>query len=214
MVKQQVAELIRAERFIPVVRVATTQEALDVADALKAGGARLIEVTFTVQGALEVIRKLKERYGTEIVLGAGTVLDVEGASSAVSAGAEFLVSPAFDMDVVLFAKKSNRLVIPGAMTPTEILNAWKAGADMVKVFPAGRLGGPDYIKSIRGPLPFIPLVPTGGVDLRSAASYIKAGATALGVGGELVDKRAVAEGQFDRIRESTRAFVRAIREAT
>lgn len=214
MVKQQVAELIRAERFIPVVRVATTQEALDVADALKAGGARLIEVTFTVQGALEVIRKLKERYGTEIVLGAGTVLDVEGASSAVSAGAEFLVSPAFDMDVVLFAKKSNRLVIPGAMTPTEILNAWKAGADMVKVFPAGRLGGPDYIKSIRGPLPFIPLVPTGGVDLRSAASYIKAGATALGVGGELVDKRAVAEGQFDRIRESTRAFVRTIREAT
>jgi 2-dehydro-3-deoxyphosphogluconate aldolase/(4S)-4-hydroxy-2-oxoglutarate aldolase len=214
MEKQQVAELIRAERFIPVVRVATTQEALDVADALKAGGARLIEVTFTVQGALEVIRKLKERYGTEIVLGAGTVLDVEGASSAVSAGAEFLVSPAFDMDVVLFAKKSNRLVIPGAMTPTEILNAWKAGADMVKVFPAGRLGGPDYIKSIRGPLPFIPLVPTGGVDLRSAASYIKAGATALGVGGELVDKRAVAEGQFDRIRESTRAFVRAIREAT
>jgi len=213
MEKQQVADLIRAEMFIPVVRVATTQEALAVADALKSGGAKLIEVTFTVRGALEVIRELKQRYWNEIVLGAGTVLNVESAHDALLAGAEFLVSPAFDVDVVRFARESNRLVIPGAMTPTEILNAWRAGADMVKVFPAGRLGGPDYIKSIRGPLPDIPLVPTGGVDLHTAASYIKAGAAALGIGGELVDKKAVAEKRFDMIIESTKAFIQAIREA-
>jgi 2-dehydro-3-deoxyphosphogluconate aldolase/(4S)-4-hydroxy-2-oxoglutarate aldolase len=213
MEKQQVADLIREEKFIPVVRVATPREALDVADALKAGGARLIEVTFTVGGALEVIRELKRKYQDEIVLGAGTVLDVEGAASALLAGAEFLVSPAFDMGVVRFAKESNRLVIPGAMTPTEILNAWKAGADMVKVFPAGRLGGPHYIRSIRGPFPDIPLVPTGGVDLQSAASYMKAGAAALGVGGELVDKKAIAEKRFDWISETTKTFLRTIREA-
>lgn len=213
MEKQKVADLIRAERFIPVVRVATTQEALDVADALKAGGARIIEVTFTVQGALEVIRELRQKFGDEIVLGAGTVLDAESAHDALLAGAEFLVSPALDMDVVRFAKESNRVVIPGAMTPTEILNAWRAGADMVKVFPAGRLGGPEYIKSVRGPFPDIPLVPTGGVDLKSAALYIKAGAAALGIGGELVDKKAVAEKNFDRISKSTKAFIKAIREA-
>jgi 2-dehydro-3-deoxyphosphogluconate aldolase/(4S)-4-hydroxy-2-oxoglutarate aldolase len=213
MEKQQLADLIRSERFIPVVRVATTREALDVADALRLGGAKLIEVTFTVKGALDVIAELKRKYEGEIVLGAGTVLDVESANRALLAGAEFLVSPAFDMDVVLFAANNNRLVIPGAMTPTEILHAWKAGADMVKVFPAGRLGGPDYIKSIRGPLPDVPLVPTGGVDLRSAAAYVRAGATALGIGGELVDKKAVAEGRFDQITESTRAFLKAIREA-
>jgi len=213
MEKQKVADLIRAERFIPVVRVATTQEALDVADALKAGGARLIEVTFTVRGALEVIRELRKKFEDEIVLGAGTVLDAESAHDALLAGAEFLVSPALDMDVVRFAKESNRVVIPGAMTPTEILNAWRAGADMVKVFPAGRLGGPEYIKSVRGPLPDIPLVPTGGVDLKSAALYIKAGAAALGIGGELVDKKAVAEKKFDRISKSTKAFIKAIREA-
>ncbi|PKN65959.1 MAG: 2-dehydro-3-deoxyphosphogluconate aldolase [Deltaproteobacteria bacterium HGW-Deltaproteobacteria-15] len=213
MEKQKVADLIRAERFIPVVRVATTQEALDVADALKAGGARLIEVTFTVRGALEVIRELRQKFEDEIVLGAGTVLNTESAHDALLAGAEFLVSPVLDMDVVRFAKESNRVVIPGAMTPTEILNAWRAGADMVKVFPAGRLGGPEYIKSVRGPLPDIPLVPTGGVDLKSAALYIKAGATALGIGGELVDKKAVAEKKFDRISKSTKAFIKAIREA-
>jgi 2-dehydro-3-deoxyphosphogluconate aldolase/(4S)-4-hydroxy-2-oxoglutarate aldolase len=213
MEKQQVADLIRAERFIPVVRVATTREALDVADALKAGGARLIEVTFTVRGALEVIRELRQKYEDEIVLGAGTVLDVQSAHDALVAGAEFLVSPAFDLEVVRFAKKSNRLVIPGAMTPTEILNAWNAGADMVKVFPAGRVGGPEYIRSIRGPLPDIPLVPTGGVDLKSAASYIKAGAAALGIGGELMDKKAIAEKRFDLISRSTREFLRTIREA-
>jgi 2-dehydro-3-deoxyphosphogluconate aldolase/(4S)-4-hydroxy-2-oxoglutarate aldolase len=214
MEKREVAELIRAERLIPVVRVATTQEALHVADALRAGGVRLIEVTFTVKGALEVIREIKCKYGGEIVVGAGTVLDVEGAGKAIAAGAEFLVSPAFDRDVVLFANQEDRLVIPGAMTPTEIIAAWKSGADMVKVFPAGRLGGPDYIRSIRGPLPGIPLVPTGGVDLDRVAAYLRAGATALGVGGELVGGKAVEEGAFGRITEAAKAFLQAVREAS
>jgi 2-dehydro-3-deoxyphosphogluconate aldolase / (4S)-4-hydroxy-2-oxoglutarate aldolase len=213
MEKQRVSHLIRTEGFIPVVRVPTSEEALEVAAALREGGARLVEITFTVHGAVDVIRELHRRYRDEMVVGAGTVLDVESASNAFHAGAGFLVSPAFDADVVRFAGRNSLLVIPGAMTPTEILNAWKAGADMVKVFPAARLGGPEYIRNIRGPLPGIPLVPTGGVDLANVSSYIKAGAAAVGVGGELAGRKAVSERRFDLITESVKAFLRSVREA-
>jgi 2-dehydro-3-deoxyphosphogluconate aldolase / (4S)-4-hydroxy-2-oxoglutarate aldolase len=213
MEKGEVLHRMKTEGLIPVVRVTTSEEAMQVGAALKEGGASLIEITMTVQGALDAIKDLCRRYAGEVIVGAGTVLDVESGKAALLAGAGFLVSPALDPALIRFAHRSGVAVIPGAMTPTEILNAWRAGADMVKVFPVAQLGGPDYIRAIKGPLPQIPLVPTGGVNLQNAASYIRAGAMTLGAGGELVDKKAVAAKRFDIVTENTRSFLKAIREA-
>ncbi|MCU0596648.1 MAG: 2-dehydro-3-deoxyphosphogluconate aldolase, partial [Desulfobacterota bacterium] len=152
-------------------------------------------------------------FGNEVVIGAGTVLDAETAKEAVLAGARFLVSPSLNLDLIHFAREAGVVVIPGAMTPTEIVTAWNAQADLVKVFPAGPVGGPEYIRAIKAPLPQIPLVPTGGVNLQNAAAFIRAGAAALGVGGELVDKKAVAQGNFAVITETAKAFLKAIRDA-
>jgi len=146
-------------------------------------------------------------------MGAGTVLDPETGRAALLAGAQFIVSPTINLDLIQLAHRYSAVVIPGAMTPTEILTAWNAGADLVKVFPAAQLGGPEYIRAIRAPLPQILLVPTGGVNLQNAGAFIKAGSTALGVGGELVDKKAVKEKKFNVITENTRAFLKAIKEA-
>jgi 2-dehydro-3-deoxyphosphogluconate aldolase/(4S)-4-hydroxy-2-oxoglutarate aldolase len=213
MEKAEVLDRIRTEGLIPVVRLAASQDAAEVADALRAGGASLIEITMTVPGALDVIKDLSHRYGSEILVGAGTVLDGETGRLAVLSGARFLVSPAIDLGLIQVARRSNVVVIPGAMTPTEILTAWNAGADMVKVFPVAQLGGAGYIKALRGPLPHIPLVPTGGINLQNAASFIQAGAAALGAGGELVDKELVRGKKFHVIRENTQAFLKAIRDA-
>jgi len=213
MEKSAVLDRIRAEGLIPVVRLAASQYATEAADALREGGSSLIEITMTVPGALEVIRELSQRYGSEILVGAGTVLDAETGRAAILAGAQFLVSPAIDLDLIQLARHSNVVVVPGAMTPTEILTAWNAGADMVKVFPAAQLGGAGYVKALRGPLPHIPLVPTGGVNLQNAASFIQAGAAALGAGGELVDKKLVRERKFHVIRQNTQAFLKTIRDA-
>jgi 2-dehydro-3-deoxyphosphogluconate aldolase/(4S)-4-hydroxy-2-oxoglutarate aldolase len=160
-----------------------------------------------------VIKELTQKYKDEIVMGAGTVLDPETGRAALLAGAQFIVSPTLNLDLIHLAHRYSAVVIPGAMTPTEILTAWNAGADMVKVFPAAQLGGPEYIKAIRGPLPQILLVPTGGVNLQNAGVFIKAGAAALGVGGELVDKKALKEKKYSIITENTRAFLKAIQEA-
>ncbi|MBN1104330.1 MAG: bifunctional 4-hydroxy-2-oxoglutarate aldolase/2-dehydro-3-deoxy-phosphogluconate aldolase [Deltaproteobacteria bacterium] len=213
MEKSEVLERIRTVGLIPVVRLSTSQDAMEVADALREGGASLIEITMTVPGALDVIRDLSLRYGSEILVGAGTVLDAETGRAAILSGAQFLVSPAIDLGLIQLANRSNVLAIPGAMTPTEILTSWNAGADMVKVFPVAQLGGAGYIKALRGPLPHIPLVPTGGVNLQNAASFIRAGAAALGAGGELVDKRLVREKKFHLIRDNTEAFLNAVRDA-
>ena len=146
-------------------------------------------------------------------MGAGTVLDPETGRAALLAGAQFIVTPTLNFDLIQLAHRYSTVIVPGAATPTEILAAWNAGADMVKVFPAAQLGGPEYLKALRGPLPQILLVPTGGVNLQNAGAFIKAGATALGVGGELVDKKAVKEKKFEVITENTRIFLKAIREA-
>jgi 2-dehydro-3-deoxyphosphogluconate aldolase/(4S)-4-hydroxy-2-oxoglutarate aldolase len=167
----------------------------------------------SVPGAIDTIKELTQKYKDEIIMGAGTVLDPETGRAALLAGAQFIVSPTLNIDLIYLAHRYSAVVIPGAMTPTEILAAWNAGADMVKVFPAAQLGGPEYIKALRAPLPQILLVPTGGVNLQNAGAFIKAGATALGVGGELVDKKAVKEKKFHIITENTRAFLKAIREA-
>jgi 2-dehydro-3-deoxyphosphogluconate aldolase/(4S)-4-hydroxy-2-oxoglutarate aldolase len=213
MEKREVFNRMVSEGLIPVIRVSSAQEAVDVADAIKEGGVTLIEITMSVPGAIDTIKELTQKYKDEIIMGAGTILDPETARAALLAGSQFIVTPTLNLDVIQLAHRYSAVVVPGAMTPTEILTAWNAGADMVKVFPAGQLGGPEYIKAIRGPLPQVLLVPTGGVNLQNAGAFIKAGATALGVGGELVDKKAVKEKKFNIITENTRAFLKIIREA-
>jgi len=213
MEKREVFNRMIQEGLIPVVRVSNAQEAMDVADALKEGGAHFIEITMSVQGAIDVIKELTQKYKDEIIMGAGTVLDAETGRAALLAGAQFLVSPALNLDLIQLGHRYGVVVIPGTLSPTEILTAWSAGADMVKVFPAAQLGGPEYIKAVRGPLPQILLIPTGGVNLQNAGAFIKAGAVALGVGGELIDKKAIQEKRLHVITENTRAFLKAIREA-
>jgi 2-dehydro-3-deoxyphosphogluconate aldolase/(4S)-4-hydroxy-2-oxoglutarate aldolase len=213
MEKRDVFNRMITEGLIPVIRVTSASEAIDVADAVKEGGVHFIEITMSVQGAIDVIKELTVKYRDEIILGAGTVLDTETGRAALLAGAQFIVSPTLNLDLIQLAHRYSAVVIPGTMTPTEILMAWNAGADMVKVFPAAQLGGPEYIKAIRGPLPQILLVPTGGVTLQNAGAFIQAGAAALGVGGELVDKKALKEKNFQVITENTRSFLKAIREA-
>jgi 2-dehydro-3-deoxyphosphogluconate aldolase/(4S)-4-hydroxy-2-oxoglutarate aldolase len=213
MEKREIFNRMVTEGLIPVVRVSSAREAMDVADAIKEGGVSFIEITMSVQGAIDVIKELTQKYKDEIIMGAGTVLDTETGRAALLAGAQFIVSPTLNLDLIQLAHRYSAVVIPGAATPTEILTAWNAGADMVKVFPAGQLGGPEYLKALRGPLPQILLVPTGGVNLQNAGAFIKAGATALGVGGELVDKQAVKEKKFNVITGNTRAFLKVIKEA-
>jgi 2-dehydro-3-deoxyphosphogluconate aldolase/(4S)-4-hydroxy-2-oxoglutarate aldolase len=213
MEKREVFNRMVSEGLIPVIRVSSAQEAVDVADAIKEGGVSLIEITMSVPDAIDTIKELTHKYKDKIIMGAGTILDPETARAALLAGAQFIVTPTLNLDVIQLAHRYSAVVVPGAMTPTEILTAWNAGADMVKVFPAAQLGGPEYIKAIRGPLPQILLVPTGGVNLQNAGAFIKAGAAALGVGGELVDKKAIKEKRFDVITENTRTYLKAIKEA-
>jgi len=213
MEKREVFNRMISEGLVPVIRVTSASEAIDVSDAIKNGGVSFIEITMSVPGAIDVIKELTKKYKDEIIMGAGTVLDTETGRAALLAGAQFIVSPILNLDLIHLAHRYSAVVIPGTMTPTEILTAWNAGADMVKVFPAAQLGGPDYIKAIRGPLPQILLVPTGGVNLQNAGAFIKAGAAALGVGGELVDKKAIQERKFNIITENTKTFLKTIREA-
>ncbi len=213
MEKGVVLHRIYAEGLLPVVRVSNAEEAMNVTEALKEGGLSLIEITMSVAGAIDVIKELSGKYGDKIILGAGTILDPETGRMALLAGASFIVSPVLNIELISLCRRYGAVVMPGAMTPTEILAAWTAGADLVKVFPCGQLGGAEYLKAIKGPLPQVPLVPTGGVNLQNAATFIKAGAVALGVGGELVDKKAVADKNFQVITDNTRAYLKAIREA-
>ncbi len=213
MYKTDILNRMISEGLIPVIRVSSSEEAIDVADAIKQGGSSFIEITMSVPGAIEVVKELTLRYRAEIVIGAGTILDPETARAALLAGAQFLVTPTLNLDVIKLARRYSTVVVPGAATPTEILTAWTAGADMVKVFPVAPLGGPDYIRALKGPLPQVLMVPTGGVTIENAAAYIKAGSAALAVGGELVDKKAVKEKAFNVITDNTRAFLKVIREA-
>jgi 2-dehydro-3-deoxyphosphogluconate aldolase/(4S)-4-hydroxy-2-oxoglutarate aldolase len=177
------------------------------AEAVCAGGISIVEITMTVPSAVEVIRELTKNGGAECLVGAGTVLNAEMARRCVDAGAEFLVSPGFHRGMVGFAAREGKLVMAGALTPTEVITAWEAGADFVKVFPCGQVGGAKYIKALRGPLPHIPLVPTGGVNLETAGEFIEAGAAALGVGGELVSAEALKSGRVEIIVENARKFL-------
>ena len=191
--------------IVAVIRADSGDVLADVAEALVAGGVDVMEVTFTVPNAIEVIQEVKRRVGDQILLGAGTVLDTETARAAILAGAEFIVSPATNPDVIKLCRRYDKIIAPGVFTPTEAITAWEAGADILKVFPAD-IGGPAHLKALRGPLPQCRLMPTGGVDLNTAADFLRAGAVALGVGGALVEKTTVEAGDFARIESLARQF--------
>ncbi|KPK23279.1 MAG: 2-dehydro-3-deoxyphosphogluconate aldolase [Dehalococcoidia bacterium SG8_51_3] len=197
---------------VAIVRVSNAREAVDVCMAIARGGVKPIEVTMTVPGAIDAIKEFKSAVKEEVLIGAGTVLDPETARACILAGAEFIVSPTLNLEVIKVCRRYSKIIIPGTFTPTEILTAWEAGADIVKVFPAS-VGGPGYLKDIMGPLPQVKLVPTGGVNLETTPEFIKAGAVAVAAGTSLVNKKAVSEQNWDIITETARKFVAAVKQA-
>jgi 2-dehydro-3-deoxyphosphogluconate aldolase / (4S)-4-hydroxy-2-oxoglutarate aldolase len=207
----EMMQVIRETGVVAIVRGTTTDTLVQVSEALKRGGVRAIEVTLNTPGAVGMIRELVDKCGSDMLIGAGTVLDPESARAAILAGARFVLGPNLSLEVSKLCKRYNALYVPGVFTPTEIICAWEMGAQVVKIFPAGSVG-PRYIKELRGPLPQVDMMPVGGVDLGNAADFIRAGAVALGIGGELVDRRAVAEGRFDLLEEKARRFTDAVRE--
>lgn len=213
MNKQQVRNRIVEIGVVPVVRASSAAEALLAAEAVCAGGIPIVEITMTVPSAVEVIRELRKSALQGVLIGAGTVLDAETARRCVDAGAEFLVSPGLNLPTVEFAVREGKVMLAGALTPTEVITAWNVGSDFVKIFPCGQVGGAKYIKALKGPFPQIPLVPTGGVNLNTAAELIEAGATALGIGGEMVPAEALKSGKPEVIVESARKFLAIVQQA-
>ena len=198
--------------LVPVVRATSSEEAISIVEAIKAGGLSILEITMTVPGALRVIEKVADQYGNQVLLGAGTVLDAETARAVILAGAEFVVTPSLRVSTIEVCKRYSKVVIPGALTPTEVVTAWEAGADFVKIFPCDNVGGAKYIKALKGPFPQIDFIPTGGVNLNTAADFIAAGSSALAVGSELVDKTAVAKKDFGKITANAQKFLEVIRD--
>jgi 2-dehydro-3-deoxyphosphogluconate aldolase / (4S)-4-hydroxy-2-oxoglutarate aldolase len=213
MTTEEVRNKILEIGIVPVVRAASAQQAMHAAEAVCAGGIPIVEITMTVPGAIDVIAYLVKSMGKDVLIGAGTVLDEDAAQRCIDAGAEFLVSPGFDLATVQFAKRQGKLIMAGALTPTEVIAAWKAGSDFVKIFPCGTVGGAKYIKALKGPLPQVPMIPTGGVNLNTAADFIQAGAAALGIGGELVSADGLKSGNAKIITEAARLYLDIVREA-
>lgn len=213
MDKIQIIQKIEETGLVPVVRAASSDEAMRVIDAIKEGGVSVLEITMTVPGAVKVIEEVVAKYGSEATVGAGTVLDPETARACILAGAQFVVSPALNLETIALCRRYSIPVMPGALTPTEVVTAWQAGADFVKVFPCGSMGGASYIKNLKGPLPHIKFIPTGGVSLKTAADFVKAGSSALGVGTDLVDVKAIRAGEAHVVTERAKQFTEIIREA-
>jgi len=213
MNQKEILSFITEVGIVPVVRTATAEGALQAIDAIYRGGVRAAEITMTVPGALRALEKVADKFGDKIVLGAGTVLDPETARSCMLAGAEFFVTPSLKTATIEMAKRYSKVICPGALTPTEVLTAWEAGADVVKIFPCGNVGGPKYIKALKGPFPQIEMIPTGGVNLETAGEFLKAGACAVAVGGELVDAKTIKEGRFDIIEDRARQYLNIIQKA-
>jgi 2-dehydro-3-deoxyphosphogluconate aldolase/(4S)-4-hydroxy-2-oxoglutarate aldolase len=212
MDRQAQVELIERSGVVAIVRLERSEDLLRAAMAVAAGGVKIIEFTMTTPGALDLIAEATRKLGEDVLLGAGTVLDSETARAAILAGAEFVVAPTLNLKVIETCHRYSKAAIPGAYTPTEILTAWEAGADFVKVFPA-EVGGPAYFRAVRAPLPQIKLIPVGGVTLENTGEFIRAGAAAVAVGSNLVEKRAIAEGRFGKLTENARLFVDAIVKA-
>jgi 2-dehydro-3-deoxyphosphogluconate aldolase/(4S)-4-hydroxy-2-oxoglutarate aldolase len=210
MTHETILQRILEGGIVAVVRSESPERLVQVVEALAEGGVTAAEITFTVPDAIDVIREVRKAMGDSIVLGAGSVLDPETARAALLAGAEYIVGPSTNLDVIRLCRRYGKVVMPGAFTPTEVVTAWEAGADLVKIFPSD-LGGPAYLKALRAPLPQVRMMPTGGVDLSTAEAFLKAGACCLGVGSSLVEPKAVAEGNFARIRDLARQFREIVR---
>ncbi|HEY5907465.1 MAG TPA: bifunctional 4-hydroxy-2-oxoglutarate aldolase/2-dehydro-3-deoxy-phosphogluconate aldolase [Vicinamibacteria bacterium] len=213
MSKHEVMARIREVGIVPVVRAESADEAGQAIEAIRKGGVPVIEITMTVPGALRLIEELAARFGKDAVVGAGTVLDPETARACILAGAQFVVSPALNRDTIACCRRYGIPIMPGALTPTEVVAAWEAGADMVKVFPCSALGGASYIRALKAPLPQIDLIPTGGVNLQTAADFIRAGSTALGVGADRVDLKALREGKAALLTERAQKLVEIVKAA-
>jgi 2-dehydro-3-deoxyphosphogluconate aldolase/(4S)-4-hydroxy-2-oxoglutarate aldolase len=213
MTSKEILAFITEVGIVPIVRTSSAEGAIQAVEAIYAGGVRAAEITMTVPGAVHALEKLADRFGGKIILGAGTVLDPETARACMLAGAEFFVTPSLRLSTIEMAKRYSKVICPGALTPTEVLTAWEAGADAVKIFPCGNVGGPKYIKALKGPFPHIEMIPTGGVNLETTGDFLKAGACAVAVGGELVDAKSVKEGRFDIIENRARQYLAAIAKA-
>jgi 2-dehydro-3-deoxyphosphogluconate aldolase/(4S)-4-hydroxy-2-oxoglutarate aldolase len=210
--KEEVLARIHQVGVMPGIRTSSAEDGRFAADAIARGGIPIIEITLTMPGAIDVISDIV-RSSPNLIVGAGTVLDLETARQCLDAGARFLTSPGLDLKIVEFAVKENVLVIAGAMTPTEVITAWQAGSELVKVFPCAPIGGPAYIRALRGPFPQVPMIAAGGVNQETAADFIMAGAAALGVGGRLIPKAAIEHRQPEQISELARRFLRIVQTA-
>src|SRR5512132_3044638 len=211
MKKEKILGAIVEIGIVPVVRTNSADSAIRSIEAIYYGGIRAAEITMTVPGAIKALEKVADQFGDKIVLGAGTVLDPETARACMLAGAEFFVTPSLKVSTIEMAKRYSKLICPGALTPTEVLTAWEAGAEVVKVFPCGNVGGAKYIKALKGPFPQIEMIPTGGVNLETAADFLKTGACAVAVGGELVDAKSIKESRYDVIEDRARQYLDIIR---
>ena len=211
--KADVLSQLTSAGLVPVIRAESADVALKIVDALVAGGIRTLEITMTVPDAIGAIGRVADAFGNSVLLGAGTVTSRELAEGSLDAGAEFLVTPCVVPDVIAVAKARGVAVLPGAITPTEVFTAWSLGGDIIKIFPASNVGGASYLKALRGPFPQIPLCPTGGVNLQTIGEFVKAGASAVGVGGELVSKAAIDKGDFAQITELARQYVAVLEKA-
>jgi 2-dehydro-3-deoxyphosphogluconate aldolase/(4S)-4-hydroxy-2-oxoglutarate aldolase len=198
---------------VAVVRTNSAESAVKSIEAVYRGGIRAAEVTMTVPGAIKALEKLADQFGDKIVLGAGTVLDPETARACMLAGAQFFVTPNLKASTIEIIKRYSKVVMPGALTPTEVVTAWEAGADIVKIFPCGNVGGPKYIKALKGPFPQIEMAPTGGVNLETTAEFLRAGACAVAVGGELIDAKTIQDGRYEIFEERARLYLAEVRKA-
>lgn len=213
MTSQEILSFITGIGIVPIVRVASAESAVKAVEAIYQGGVRAAEITMTVPGAIHALEKVADRLGDKMMLGAGTVLDPETARACMLAGAEFFVTPALRLSTIELAKRYSKVIFPGALTPTEVLTAWEAGADAIKIFPCGNMGGPKYIKALKGPFPHISMIPTGGVNLETAGDFLKAGACAIAVGSEMVDAKTIQEGRFDVIEDRARQYLACVAKA-
>lgn len=206
-------EWIERVGLIPVLRAKNAKQAHEVVEAMIAGGVTVVEVTMTVPGAIDLLKELKQQYGAKLLLGSGTVTTAKEAEATIEAGAEFVISPSLHLDVIAATKAAKKLSVPGALTPTEVITAHRAGADYVKIFPCSAMGGAPYLKALLAPFPFLKLIPTGGVTLATAESFLQAGARALGVGSDLVNLAAIDEGRPEAITETARAYLKVFAKA-
>lgn len=208
---EQIIAAIKDIGVVPVVRTSSAETAIKAIQAVYRGGIRAAEITMTVPGAIRALEKLADEFGDKIVLGAGTVLDPETCRSCMLAGAQFFVTPALKHSTIEMAKRYSKVICPGALTPTEVLTAWEAGADFIKIFPASAVGGAKYIKALKAPFPHIEMIPTGGVSIETTPDFLRAGAAAVAAGAELIDAKTIADGNYDVFEERARRFLAAVK---